>query len=87
LVTYLNQTPIFEWYVIRWGSKNAYWKDMCSKKIGLCGQNMITILGSIVNMIGGPVLPFNELDFMSHELDFHMSFDNYEGSDYGLWIC
>ena len=28
-------------------------KDLCLKEIGLCAQNMITILSSIVNMIGG----------------------------------
>jgi hypothetical protein len=28
-------------------------KDMCLEEIGLHAQNMITILGSIVNRIGG----------------------------------
>ena len=28
--------------------------DMCSKGIILRAQNLLTILGSIVNMIGGP---------------------------------
>jgi hypothetical protein len=28
-------------------------KKMCLKEIGLCVQNMITALGSIVNIIGG----------------------------------
>ena len=31
-VTYLNRTPIFEWYVIRCGSENKHQKDMCLKK-------------------------------------------------------
>jgi hypothetical protein len=28
LVTYLTQTPIFEWYVVRCGFKNIYHKYM-----------------------------------------------------------
>ena len=28
-------------------------KDMCLKDIGLHAQNMITILGSMINIIGG----------------------------------
>ena len=37
-----------EWYVVRCGTKNNY-----QKKIGLGVQNMLTILSSIVKMIGG----------------------------------
>ena len=45
-ITYLHQTPIFEWYVARCGPKNGYQKDiMCLKEIGLRAQNMLTILG------------------------------------------
>ena len=35
--TYLNQTPIFEWYVVRCGSKNIYHSrlNMCIEEIGL----------------------------------------------------
>ena len=46
-------TPIFEWYVVRCGSKNGQQIYICSKQIGLCAQNMLTVLGSIVNMIAG----------------------------------
>ena len=35
------------------GSKSGYQKDMYSKEDGLCAQNMITILGSIINLMGG----------------------------------
>jgi hypothetical protein len=45
----------FERYVIRCGSKNRHPNEMCSEKSGLHAQNMQIILGSIVNMIGGPV--------------------------------
>ena len=34
-ITYLDQTPIFEWYLVRCGSKNRYQKDMCIEEIGL----------------------------------------------------
>ena len=49
----LDWTPIFEWYVVRCGSKNIYQKDTCLKEIRLLAQNIITILGSIANIIGG----------------------------------
>ena len=39
--------------MVRCGSKNGHQKDMCLKEIGLRAQNMLTILGSIVNIIGG----------------------------------
>ena len=42
-VSYLNWTPIFEWYVVRWCSKNLYPKDMCLKRLESHAQNMITI--------------------------------------------
>ena len=52
-VTYLNWTPILEWYVVRCGSKSRNQKDLCLEEIRLHAQNMITILGSIVYKIGG----------------------------------
>ena len=52
-IIYLNQTPIFEWSVIRRGFKNGYQKDnMCLKVIGLCTQNMLTIISLTINMMG-----------------------------------
>ena len=35
------------------GSKNGHQIDMGSKEIGLCAQNMLTILGSVANIIWG----------------------------------
>ena len=35
------------------GFKDEYHKYMCLKEIGSCVQNMIIILGSILNIIGG----------------------------------
>ena len=52
LDTWLDWTPNFEKYVIRYGSKYEYQTDMHLKEIGLCAQNMKTITGSIVNMMG-----------------------------------
>ena len=52
-ITNLMGRMYFEWYVVGCGSKNGYQKDVCLKEIGLRAQNMITILGSIVDVIGG----------------------------------
>ena len=41
-------TPVFEWCVVRCRSKNK-----CQKEIRLRAQNMLTLLGAIVNMTGG----------------------------------
>lgn len=38
-------------YVVRCGSKNRHWKDMCWKEIGLCAQNTLKIQNSMANMI------------------------------------
>ena len=35
------------------GSKNRYQKDVCSNEIGVCAQDMIITLSSIVNIIRG----------------------------------
>ena len=54
LVTYLTQTPLFEWCALRCGSKNSHQKAiMSSKEISLCAENLFTILSSVVNIIGG----------------------------------
>ena len=45
-------TPIFEWSVVRCGSKNWHQKDMLLNDIGLRAHHMVTILGSIVKMVG-----------------------------------
>ena len=34
------------------GSKNGHQEGVCLKEIGLHAQNMLSILGSMVNMIG-----------------------------------
>jgi hypothetical protein len=45
-ITYLNQTPLFEWRVIRCESKDGHQKDMCSEEIELHAPNLLPILGS-----------------------------------------
>jgi hypothetical protein len=47
-ITYLNQTPIFEWHVIRCDSNNISKKTRDWKESGLCAQNLIIILSSTV---------------------------------------
>ena len=65
--THLHRTPKFEWFVIWCGSKNGHQKGiMCLKEIGHRAHNMITIPGSIVNIIVGGgrgrtlIWPFSE---------------------------
>ena len=50
LVTYLQRTPIFEWWLVRCGSRSGHQKDMFLKEIELCAQNLLTYLG-------GPMWP------------------------------
>lgn len=56
LVAYLNWTHVYEWRVIRCGSKIRHLKDMYIKEIILWAQNLLTILGSTVSIIGGAYL-------------------------------
>jgi hypothetical protein len=51
-VPYFYWTLVFEWYVVRCGSKNKYQKNMCLKEIGLRAQNMLLIISSRVNING-----------------------------------
>ena len=45
-------TSTYEWYVVRCECKNWHQQDMCLKEIVLHAQNMMTILGSIINKFG-----------------------------------
>ena len=45
-VTLLDETFIFEWYMARFIVKNGRQKDTCYNEIGLCAQNIGTILYS-----------------------------------------
>ena len=51
LLILITNLYIFEWYVVRCGFKNGCWKDLCLKVIGLCVQNMMTILDSMINIV------------------------------------
>ena len=53
---------ICEWNMVRCGSENIHQKEMYSKEIGSHAQNMLTILGSTINMMikGGPEQPLDE---------------------------
>ena len=55
-MTDLNQAPIFEWIVVWCDLKNKYHKHVCLKGIGLFSHNMITIMGSTINIIGNPCI-------------------------------
>ena len=80
LVTNLNQTPIFEWYVARCGSKNEYPVDMCLKESGLHTQNMITITKSTINTMNGDLyehLMSTRIFPLRMVEDIHMSSKHY----------
>lgn len=66
LVTYLNCTPICEWFVVWCGFKNGFQIDMFLKGIGPCAQKSMTILGSIVGIIEGTYLSIKWAPKYSH---------------------
>jgi hypothetical protein len=47
MVNFLNWTTIFEWCMVRCGSKNGHQNDICLKEFELRAQHLLTILGSI----------------------------------------
>ena len=49
-VSHFQQTPIFEWCVVRCGSKNAHHKKHVFEEFGLC---TFSILGLLVDIILG----------------------------------
>ena len=53
LNTTLIYTPIFDWCVVRCGSKTWHHNDICLKRIALRAPKVLTILDSIINMLGG----------------------------------
>lgn len=58
-VPYLNQTPIFGWWVVRCTCKNGYQKDnFYFKEIGVCDQDLLVTLGFKMPIIGGVYLTF-----------------------------
>lgn len=55
LVAYLNQKPIFKWCVLRCGFKKEHQKDTSFKEIRLHAQKLFIFLGSVVDIIEGPI--------------------------------
>ena len=50
----LIETPVFEWYVVRWLKERTPKRHVFKRNWSACSQ-CLTILGSIVNIIGGPI--------------------------------
>ena len=50
-VTHLEWTCLFEWRVVKDGSKNGHQKDMYVREIWLQAHDLLIVLGSIVNLI------------------------------------
>ena len=62
----LNHAPIFEWYVVKYGSMNKYQKSSCLKEIGLHAQNMINVLGSTMGIRSCKALHSTVLDIATN---------------------
>lgn len=50
-------TCILEWGVVRCKFKNGHHEDMCLKYIGLHAHNLLIVLDSTINKLGGPMWP------------------------------
>lgn len=70
MVTCLNWTLKFEWYVTLCGSNIGSYKDVLLKEIGLYAQNMTTIIGLILTMLGWGV------SYMTIQFDNKFHFDS-----------
>ena len=73
-------TPTFQWYMVRCGSKNEHQKG---RHVFRSDRNMLTILDSIVNMIGPPIQPLNEHGnfHFDNGCHVHMTSKNHEAND------
>ena len=53
MITIFNRTTIFEWCMVRCASKYRHQKDLHFKEMEQSIQNLLTMLGPIVSVIGG----------------------------------
>lgn len=51
-----TQVYSLHWCVVGCGSKNGHEKDMCVEEIGECVHHSLTILHSLINIIGGGLI-------------------------------
>ena len=65
LIAYLNQTLLFDWYMVKCGSKKGRRKNLGLKETELHAQSSLTIVGSPTLWVGGRgfVLIQEERDF------------------------
>lgn len=69
LVTYLNWTPIFKWYIVIWCDfENKSMNKMCLKRLGFCAPYMI-IMPIVRNVAYGLL----DLDWLIISLYSHVS--------------
>ena len=85
LDTTIIWTLIFTWYVIKFRSRNWHQKDMCLEEFKLHAQNILEVLGSLLNTIGVFLWLLNEHENLhcANEWDALRSFKNHEANDYG----
>ena len=84
-IAHLKWTLIFQWCVIRCGSRNKHQTYMCIQELGLHASHLFTILGSIVNIIGRHIRSFSKKENLhfDYEKNVHMSSNIYDGYGYG----
>ena len=73
------------WFAV--GGRTDTQKPCVHKKIGLHAQNMVTVLGSIVSIIGGAYVIINEHESHNFETEvenIYMKSENYEEWGYSL---
>lgn len=82
LVIYLHRTPRFELCVLCCGSKNKYLQDTIFEEIGLHTQITITILISMVNIIGVDL--YDQNDHKNRRLRYSYEIQKYDESGYDI---
>ena len=90
----LSQLAVFKWWVVGCGSKTEHQDDMYVDEIGLLAQHLLTVLGSIVNIVGRTLWSFNEPEKLHLRQSYELQKLKKNGYSYNLrlsiishWLC
>lgn len=90
----LSQLAVFKWWVVGCGSKTGHQDDMYVDEIGLLAQHLLTVLGSIVNIVGRTLWSFNEPEKLHLRQSYELQKLKKNGYSYNLrlsiishWLC
>ena len=64
-IIFLNRTPIFDWCVVRWGSRNKHHKDTYLKDIRLCLHGSSTTANSFIELMARSHQPMERQYWLS----------------------